>query len=85
MGLVSRSPIKHTQRTRVRLNIKMSSYQYMDPHVKDTTVSGPCLVFNMCLPLPAKDGLYIETGPGSSIIAARSIATYFILRRTIYG
>ena len=24
-----------------RLNIKMSFYQYRDPHVKDKTVSGP--------------------------------------------
>ena len=35
-----------------RLNIKMSSNQYRDPHVKDKTV-----------PIPGKDGLYIETGP----------------------
>ena len=36
-----------------RLNIKMSSYQYRDPHVKDK---------NMGIPIPGKDGLYIETG-----------------------
>ena len=36
-----------------RLNIKMSSYQYRDPHVKDETG----------IPIPGKDGLYIETGP----------------------
>ena len=30
-----------TQETRGRLNIKMSSYQYRDPHVKDKTVSRP--------------------------------------------
>ena len=39
------------------LNIKMSSYQYKDPHVKDN------LIFNMEIPIPGKDGLYIETGP----------------------
>ena len=44
-----------------RLNIKMSSYQYKDPHVKDKTVSQPSF-FNMGIPIPGKDGLYIKTG-----------------------
>ena len=35
-----------------RLNIKMSSYQYRDPHVEDKAVV-----------IPRKDGLNIETGP----------------------
>ena len=41
-----------------RINIKMSSYQYRDPHVKD-------VIFNMEIPIPGKDGLYIQTSPGS--------------------
>ena len=40
-----------------RLNIKILSYQYRHSHVKDKTV------FNMEIPIPGKDGLYIETGP----------------------
>ena len=37
------SPLKwfHVVSSGGRLNIKMSSYQYMDPHVKDKTVSRP--------------------------------------------
>ena len=49
-----------------RLNIKMLSYQYRDPHVEDKTVSRPSydrLIFNMSNPIPGKDGLYIATGP----------------------
>ena len=46
-----------------KLNIKMSSYQYRDPHVKDKTVSRDRLIFNMGIPIPGKDGLFIETGP----------------------
>ena len=38
------------------LNIKMSSYKYRDPRVKDKTV-------NMGIPIPGKDCLYNETGP----------------------
>ena len=48
------------------LNIKMSSYQYRDSHVKDKTVPPTVsdrLIFNMGIPIPGKDGLYIETGP----------------------
>ena len=40
-----------------RLNIKMTSYQYRDPHVHDR------LIFNMGIPIPGKDGLYSKTGP----------------------
>ena len=36
-----------------RLNINMSSYPYRDPHVKD----------KMEIPIPGKDGFYIEMGP----------------------
>ena len=39
-----------------RLNIKMPPYQYRDTHIK-------YLIFNMGIPIPGKDGLYIETGP----------------------
>ena len=47
--------------TRDRLSIKMLFYQYRDPHVKDKTVVS--LIFKMGIPIPGKDGLYIETGP----------------------
>ena len=43
------------------LNIKMSSYQYMNPHVKIRR-SWDRLIFNMGISIPRKDGLYIETG-----------------------
>ena len=46
-----------------RLNIKMWSYQYRDPHNKDKMVDR--LIFNMGIPIPGKDSLYIETGPRS--------------------
>ena len=36
-----------------RLNIKLLSYQHRDPH----------LIFNMGIPIPGEDSLYIETGP----------------------
>ena len=42
----------------------MSSYQYRDPHVKDER-SHNHLIFNMVIPIPGKDGLYIEKGPCS--------------------
>ena len=37
-----------------RLNIKMSSYPYKDPHVEDKTVSRDRLIFNMGIPMPGK-------------------------------
>ena len=43
------------------LNIKMSPYQYRDPHVKDKTVD--CLIFRMGIPIPGKDGFHVEMGP----------------------
>ena len=49
-------------RTRGRLNIKMLSYQYRDPHVKDKTVLRPSYILHGN-PIPRKDGLYIETWP----------------------
>ena len=47
-----------------RLNtfIKMPSYQYRDPHVKDKTVSWPSYLYHGN-PHTPKGGLYIETGP----------------------
>ena len=42
-----------------RCNIKMSFYQYRDPHVKDKTVSRSCN-FNIGIPISYKDGLYFE-------------------------
>ena len=41
---------------------KMLSYQYGDPHVKDKTVCNR-LIFNMGIPKPGEDGLYIEIRP----------------------
>ena len=45
-----------------RLNIKTSSYQYWDPHLK---IRRSCdrFIFDMKIPIPEKDGLNIETGP----------------------
>ena len=45
-----------------RLNIKMSSYQYRDLHVKIRR-SRDRLIFNIWIPVPGKHGLYIKTGP----------------------
>ena len=45
-----------------RLSIKITSYQYMDSHFKDKTVSRPSYLYNGNLHT-WKDGLYIETGP----------------------
>ena len=51
-----------------RLNIKMSSYQYRDPHVKDKTVSRPSslrdrLLFNMGIPIPCKTVFILRRRP----------------------
>ena len=43
------------------LNIKMSFYQYRDPMLK-IRWSHDCLIFNMGILIPGKDGLSIETG-----------------------
>ena len=45
-----------------RIIIKMSSYQYMDPHVKDRTVSRPSYLKHGSHHI-WEDGVYIETGP----------------------
>ena len=47
------------------LNIKMSSYQYRDPHCDR-------LIFNMGIHIPWKDSLYIETGPRSQWVNRRN-------------
>ena len=44
-----------------RINIKMSSYQYMDHHIKDKTVWRPSSIFNTGILIPGKDGIYMET------------------------
>ena len=44
------------------LNIKMSSYQYRDPMLKIRR-SHDHLIFNMGIPIPGKDGFYIESAP----------------------
>ena len=43
-------------------NIKMPSYQYSYPHVKDKKVLCS-LIFKMGIPISEKDSLYIEMGP----------------------
>ena len=47
-----------------RLNIKKLSYQYRDP-------SHDRLIFNMGIPIPGKDSLYIETGPWKLSFSSR--------------
>ena len=47
----------------VRLNIKMSSYRYRDPHVKDK--SRGRLIFNMEIPIPTKTVFILRRGPVS--------------------
>ena len=59
------------------LNIKMASYQYMDPH----------LIFNMGIHIPEKDSLYIETGPsrlGPQCIPAFPEATVTVCIPNLY-
>ena len=43
-----------------RLNIKVSSYQIRRSHDR--------LIFNMGIPIPGQDGLYIETGRSSMAV-----------------
>ena len=60
-------PIWHSeQKTRGRLNIKMSSYQLNRSHDR--------LIFNMGILISGKDGLYIETGPSSMAVPGDPIA-----------
>ena len=47
------------------LNIKISSYQYRDPHVEEKDHLMTVLSL-LGIPIPGKDSLYIETGPWSS-------------------
>ena len=54
--------IASMQRPGGRLYIKMSSYRYRDPHVKDKTVA-TVLSYNMGISISQKDSLYIEMGP----------------------
>ena len=46
-----------------RLNIKMSSYQNRDTHVRDKMVLWPYYLWHGNPHISGKDGLYIETGP----------------------
>ena len=47
-----------------RLNLKMSSYQYRDPHVKDIRRSRDRLIFNKVIPYLGKIiCIYIGAGP----------------------
>ena len=57
------------------LNIKILSYQSRDPHVKDKMVSQPSYL-NIGIPIPGKDGLYIETGPS---VLGVSLSNYICL------
>ena len=47
-----------------RLNIKMSSYQYRDPHVKDKTVSPTVLSLTWESPYLGKTVFILRRGPG---------------------
>ena len=47
-----------------RLNIKMSSYQYRDPHVKDKTVSPTVLSLTWESPYLGKTVFILRQGPG---------------------
>ena len=58
-----------------RLNINMSSCLYREPHVEDK-MDSDCLIFNMGIPIPRKDSLYIETGPRALLFPTSLI--YFI-------
>ena len=53
---------------RGHLNIKMSSYQCRDPHVKDKTVAKSCdhLIFNMGIPTPRNTVFILRQGPAFS-------------------
>ena len=46
-----------------RLNIKMLSHQYIGISMFKIKRSYDRLIFDMEIPIPGKDGLYIETGP----------------------
>ena len=52
------------QQTGGRLDIKMPSYQYRDPHGKDKTVSRPS-IFNMEIPIPRKTVFTLRRDPVS--------------------
>ena len=56
--------VLHWTCPRGRLNIKMSSYQYRDPHVIDKTVLRPPY-FNMGILIPEKTVFILRRGPGS--------------------
>ena len=51
--------------TQGRLNIKMSSYQYRDPHVKDKTVSPTVLSLTWETTYMGKTVFILRRGPGS--------------------
>ena len=56
--LVSTSNFWHTHTSEGRLKIKMSPYQYRDPHVKDKTVSLASYIYHEN-PHTWENGLYI--------------------------
>ena len=57
----------------------MSSYQYKDPHV-NIRRSRNRLIFNMGMPIPGKDSLYIEKGPCCSLGRISSTCLISVLR-----
>ena len=74
-------PVRRTNaftEARGRLNIKMLSYQYRDSHVKDKTVSPTVLSLTWDIPIPGKDGLYIETGPRLHRVGSFSLHWLYI-------
>ena len=50
----------------VSLYTKISSYQYRNPQVKIRR-SRDRIIFNMEIPIPGYDGLYIEMGPWTTV------------------
>ena len=60
------------------LNIKIPSYHCRDPHVKDKT-SHDRLIFNLGIPIPGKDGLYIVTRPRSFLSSKSHLHLPFLV------
>ena len=56
-----------------RLNIKMPSYQYRDPHVKDKTVSPTVLSLTWESPYLGKTVFILRRGPDSFIVTMGSL------------
>ena len=56
------------KKARGRLNVKMPSYQYTDPHVKDKTVSRKSHL-QTGKPIPGKTVFILRPSPGLFVVA----------------